>query len=84
MQGLDLPLFAGKSLYTVYTCNRPSKLRGMVTQPVGVPPFVVIAFSNSCSPPNLAERYILTLNLEYLYEGGQRCNRFLFPTYPSF
>lgn len=34
------------------TCKRPSKLRGMVTQPVGVAPFDVIAFSNSCSPPN--------------------------------
>ena len=30
-----------------YTCRRPSRLRGMVTQPVGVAPLVVMAFSNS-------------------------------------
>ena len=37
------------------TCNLPSKLRGMVTQAVGVAPLDVMAFSSSCSPPILAE-----------------------------
>ena len=31
----------------VLACRRPSRLLGIVTQPVGVPPFEVIAFSNS-------------------------------------
>ena len=34
-----------------HTWSLPSKLRGMLTQPVGVAPLVVMAFSSSCRPP---------------------------------
>ena len=42
----DQDKYSDDSLRTC-TCKRPSRLRGIVTHPVGVAPFEVIAFSNS-------------------------------------